>query len=134
MKKSSITVKAAVAVKNRQGELLLQQRADDGLWYIPLGIMKPGEALEDTAHRELWEETGLTAESVKLEALLSGPELKRTFSSGDEEYDLIGIYSAQGALSSEIDYDAVKEGPLRFFAQEDFPDLCPVTSMILSRL
>lgn len=134
MKKSLITVKAAVVVMNKQGEILLQQRADDGLWCIPLGKMKPGEVLEDTALRELWEETGITAEGMKLEALLSGPDLKRTFPSGDEEYDLIALYSAEGVLSSELDYKAVKEGPLRFFAKEEVTKLCPVTSMILSRL
>lgn len=133
MKRSLITVKAAVVVFNK-GEILLQQRADDGLWCIPLGNMKPGEVLEETALRELWEETGLRAEAMKLETLLSGPELKRTFSTGDEEYDLIAVYSAQGLLSSELDYGAVNEGPLRFFAKEEIPELCPVTSMMLSRL
>ena len=135
MKRSLIAVKAAVVVLNKKGEILLQQRADDGLWCIPLGKMKPGEILEETALRELWEETGLRAESMKLESLLSGPELKRTFATGDEEYDLIAVYSAQGLLSSELDYGAVKEeGPLRFFAKEETPELCPVTSMMLSKL
>lgn len=94
---------------------MLQERADDGLWYMPLGVMKPGEMLEDTAYRELWEETGLTAEEMKFERLLSGPEFKREFPSGDEEYYVIGVFRAQGILYSELNYSSMQEGPMRFF-------------------
>ncbi|MEK5058827.1 NUDIX domain-containing protein [Paenibacillus shunpengii] len=130
--KSMITVKAAIAVVNDQGHILLQERADDGLWYMPLGVMKPGEMLEDTAYRELWEETGLTAEEMKFERLLSGPEFKRDYPSGDEEYYVIGVFRAQGVLYSELNYSSMQEGPMRFFALNEIPKLSPVTARVLS--
>ncbi|MCM3782857.1 NUDIX domain-containing protein [Neobacillus mesonae] len=132
MNKSLIIVKAAVAVINDQGHILLQERADDGLWYIPLGTMKPGEILEDTAYRELWEETGLTAPEMKFERLFSGPDLKREFPSGDKEFYVIGLYRAQGMLYSELDYSLLRDGPLRFFAPDKIPELSPITNVVLS--
>ena len=39
-------------------------RAHNGEWGFPKGHMEPGETEIDTAHRELLEETGVTAEPV----------------------------------------------------------------------
>ena len=49
--------------------LLLRQyryAADGVIWEIPAGVLEPGEAPEDCARRELREETGATAEEVRL--------------------------------------------------------------------
>ena len=48
--------------------LLFASHDDDGrpFWYPPGGGAEPGETAEETARRELWEETGLTG--VELEA------------------------------------------------------------------
>ena len=44
-------------VTNAKGEFLLIRRS--GLWDLPKGHQEPGEALEETALREVQEETGL---------------------------------------------------------------------------
>lgn len=41
------------------GELVLIQRADDGGWSLPGGLIDRGETVEQAAARELQEETGL---------------------------------------------------------------------------
>ncbi|WKL05173.1 NUDIX domain-containing protein [Paenibacillus amylolyticus] len=38
--------------------------------------------MEDAAHRELWEETGWTVDTMTLEGLYSGPDLRYLHSSG----------------------------------------------------
>ena len=39
--------------------LLLRHRTDDNTWDFPGGYMEPGESTEETARREVREETGL---------------------------------------------------------------------------
>lgn len=45
-----------------QREYLIVLQAYSQCWSFPKGHMEPGESEEETALRELWEETGLTAE------------------------------------------------------------------------
>lgn len=50
---------AGVLLLNEKRELLLQKRADNGLWGYPGGSMELGESFKDCARREVQEETGL---------------------------------------------------------------------------
>lgn len=45
----------------QNGTVLLNLRSDTKTWGIPGGGMELGESLEETAHRELFEETSLRA-------------------------------------------------------------------------
>jgi 8-oxo-dGTP diphosphatase len=62
-----ITVDVAVVVlTDRVGRVLMQhrgpdKRAEPGRWGPPCGLVEPGEDALTAAHRELLEETGLTA-------------------------------------------------------------------------
>ena len=52
-------VVAGCFVLNEKNEVLLQLRSDNGKWGHPGGFMEFGETVEDTARREVFEETGL---------------------------------------------------------------------------
>lgn len=83
---------ATVAVIDDAGRILLQQRADDGNWGIPGGFMELGETLEETARRELREETGLEADQLNFVQLFSGAEYFHQYPNGDEVYDVMAAY------------------------------------------
>lgn len=71
--KPQVTPKIAVnaVVFNEEGGVLLAKRTDNGLWCIPGGHVDLGETLAQACLRELYEETGLRAEVVKLIGLYS---------------------------------------------------------------
>ena len=104
---------AAVIVENAEGAILMQRRADNKHWGFPGGSMEMGESLEDTARRELFEETGITAHSLTLLDVFSGPETHYVYPNGDEVYivsvvylcrDYAGLPAADGQETTEAQF------------------------------
>ena len=75
---------ASVIVENEKGEILLQQRSDNGAWGYAGGSVELYEKVEEAAARELLEETGLIAEELELLGVFSGPEMAYTYPNGDQ--------------------------------------------------
>lgn len=63
-----------VMLVNKKGNIFTGQRIDSDLpaWQMPQGGIDDGETARDAALRELWEETGIIAEHVRIEAELDG--------------------------------------------------------------
>jgi len=60
------------------GKILLEKRKNEpgkGKWSIPGGLVELGEEAEQTAVREVWEETGLAVEKPELIDVLEDVEL-----------------------------------------------------------
>lgn len=72
-----VTPKVAVGavVGNDRGELLLVRRADSGVWLYPTGWADVGYSASEVAVKEVWEETGIEVEPVRLLAVLDGLRL-----------------------------------------------------------
>ncbi|WJE15172.1 NUDIX hydrolase [Halobacillus sp. ACCC02827] len=111
---------STVLVFNDSGELLLQHRSDTEEWGLPGGAMEPGESLEETAARELFEETGLRAERFTFIDQLSGKEFYFKYPNGDEVYNVIGIYEAQHTYGKLAMADG-ESIDLRYFPIDGLP-------------
>ena len=72
-----VTPKCAVAavVGNDDGEILLTQRADSGIWLYPVGWADVGYSPAEVAVKEVYEETGIEVEPVSLIAVFDGLRL-----------------------------------------------------------
>jgi ADP-ribose pyrophosphatase YjhB (NUDIX family) len=70
---NSIVVAVTAAVRNTQGELLLIERTDNGLWALPGGAQDIGESVVQAARREVYEETGVDVEITGLSGIYSDP-------------------------------------------------------------
>jgi ADP-ribose pyrophosphatase YjhB (NUDIX family) len=72
-----VTPKIAVGavVGNDAGEILLIQRADSGLWLYPTGWADIGYSASEVAVKEVFEETGIEIEPVRIIAVLDGLRL-----------------------------------------------------------
>ncbi|WP_298828848.1 NUDIX hydrolase [uncultured Planococcus sp.] len=79
-----IMVIAGAFVFDGENRLLLQQRSDTGEWGLPGGFMEMGERVQETANREVYEETGLRMQELELFGIYSGSDYDKTFSNGDQ--------------------------------------------------
>ena len=64
---------SAIIFDESHEKVLLTKRADNGLWCLPGGGVDPGESVEETILREVWEETGLTVRVLRLIGVYSDP-------------------------------------------------------------
>lgn len=116
-----IQVGASVLLEDRQGRLLLQLRTDNRQWsFSAAGSMEPGEAPEDTARRELLEETGLTARALELYGVYAGPEEHHVYPNGDEVYNVEFAYICRD-WTGTLKCQAGEVEDLRFFAPDQLP-------------
>lgn len=75
-KKDEILPAIAVAVFDRNKNILLQKRSDMKVWGIPSGHVEYGETITNAAIREIFEETGLHIKIVRLISIYSDPKFQ----------------------------------------------------------
>lgn len=108
-----------VIVENACDEILLQKRAT-GTWGLPGGLLEIGETLEETAIREVFEETGLQVNQLQLINTFSGDSYHFILPNKDEVYVVTSLYKALD-YSGELVVDSEETLELRFFAYNFLP-------------
>ena len=72
-----VTPKVAIGaiVGNDEGEILLMQRADSGIWLYPTGWADVGYSASEVAVKEVLEETGIECEPMQLLGVVDGQRM-----------------------------------------------------------
>ena len=113
---------ASAVVCNADGELLLQQRRHpEGSWCFPGGLMELGESTEETARREVFEETALRLGQLRLIGVYSGADHLCRAPNGDEWYVVNAAYAC-GDYSGEARVNDGESVRLRWFKPEEIPE------------
>ncbi len=130
-----ILVAAGVLVFDESQKLLLQRRADGGLWGIPGGCMELGETLEEAARREVKEETNLEVGAMTLFGVFSGEELCYECPNGDQVEAVCIVYQTED-VSGDLETDNSETLELRFFTREELEivELTRTNKHIIRRL
>ena len=63
----------SVVTRDDEGRVLLVQHENGLVWVTPGGAVEPNEAPADSAVLEMWEETGLEVELVRIVGVCGGP-------------------------------------------------------------
>ena len=103
-------------VGNDDGELLLVQRADSGLWLYPTGWADVGYSPAEVAVKEVWEETGIKAEVVRLLGIRDGMRL------GFTRIPLYSTVFHLRAVGGELKAHELECLDVGFFAQDSLPE------------
>ncbi|MBH5316813.1 NUDIX hydrolase [Paenibacillus sp. GSMTC-2017] len=107
-------------IVNENNELLLQKRGDRNAWGFPGGAMELGESAEETAVREVFEETGL---HVKVDHLI-GVYTKYfdEYPNGDKAQTITFFFQCK-AIEGELKTDGDETLELAFFPVTNLPPL-----------
>ncbi|MGS2616020.1 NUDIX hydrolase [Micromonospora sp. LZ34] len=109
----------SAVVRNAAGELLLGKRADDGRWSVVSGFVEPGEQPATAVIREVYEETGLDVEPVRLSSVVSHPH---TYPNGDRcEYLNLGFHCRLLGGTARVNDD--ESVAVRWFPMDALPTL-----------
>ncbi len=117
-----VTPKIAVGavVGNDDGELLLIQRADSGVWLYPTGWADVGYSAAEVAEKEVFEETGIECEVVRPFAILDGLQL------GFSRVPLYSIVFQCRAVGGELSHHPQECLDAGWFSRDGLPS--PVAS------
>ena len=113
-----VTPKVAVGavVGNEEHEVLLVQRADSGIWLYPTGWADVGYSAAEVALKEVWEETGIEAEVVRLIAVLDGLRL------GFTRIPLYSLIFQCRAVGGELRAHPLECQDVGWFAEGELPE------------
>jgi ADP-ribose pyrophosphatase YjhB (NUDIX family) len=111
------TPKIAVGavVGNDEGELLLVQRADSGVWLYPTGWADIGYSASEVAVKEVREETGIDVEPLRLIAVLDGLRL------GFHRIPLYSLVFHCRTIGGKVEPHPLECLDAGWFAEDDLP-------------
>ena len=112
------TPKVAVGavVGNDDGEILLVQRSDSGIWLYPTGWADIGYSASEVAVKEVEEETGIEIEVVRPIMFLDGLRL------GFTRIPLYSVVFLCRATGGELKAHPLECADVGFFARDAMPD------------
>jgi len=116
-----LQVGASTVVRDEKGRILLQKRTDNGCWGYAGGSVELDENVEAAARRELFEETGLIAQEMRLVGVFSGPELHYVYPNGDEVSNVDILFECT-KWTGELVMQEDETADLRFFYPDEIPE------------
>lgn len=112
---------AGVIVTDPDNKILLIKRSDDGNWCIPGGVMDVGESIQETAKREVLEETNINIEEMKLLNVYSGGQQHHIYPNSDEVY-FVNVVFLSSTFSGHFKADGIESAEIKFYNIDELPE------------
>jgi ADP-ribose pyrophosphatase YjhB (NUDIX family) len=121
-KEGKLGVGCSAAVFDEKKErILLIRRADNGQWDVPGGYMEPGENFVEACAREVFEETGLRVQVIRLISIYTDPHVLVAYPDGNR-WQLV-ILHFEGLTQGGKLSTGEETAELRFFTPGEIPQL-----------
>lgn len=124
---------ATTLVFNEKKELLLNLRTDTNTWGIPGGSMELHETIEETAIRELKEETNLKVNDLELITVLSGKDYYFEYPNGDKMCTVIVLFKVLN-YDGDLKINDDESKKLKFFALDNLPNMESRAARIIEKI
>jgi len=82
-------------VYDERDRILLVQQSAGGIWSAPGGSVDPNETPANAVVREVWEETGLYVDPVRLLGVYGGPYCVVTYPNGDRTAYVMTVFECE---------------------------------------
>lgn len=105
----------------KDGQVLLQKRADDGSWAMHGGGMEPGEEFLDVMKREIKEELNIEPIEPQLFGIYAGDDLYHEYPNGDKVYILNHVFFCEN-YKGEIKFNDKEVTEVKWFSIYDLPE------------
>ena len=112
---------AGAIIGDGKGNILLQQRVDDGTWANHGGSIELDEEVEQAMIREVKEELGITLLEYKLFNIYSGPNHHHIYPNGDEVSCIDIVYVCE-RFEGEISLQKEEVRQVKWFNKETLPE------------
>lgn len=111
---------AGAAIFDENNKVLLQKRTDKHCWSFLGGVMEIGESFEETAVREVKEETGLDVVVQDLIGIYS--KYSDEYQNGDKSQPVLAFFKCT-AVGGELHCDGDETLELKYFDLNEMPEL-----------
>jgi 8-oxo-dGTP pyrophosphatase MutT (NUDIX family) len=111
---------ASACIRDEQGRILLQRRHDNRLWGLPGGGQNLGESAAQAMMREVYEETGLEVEPLRLIGIYSDPAFGKTYPNGDQIQPIVTLFEAR-VVGGDLSPHSPETLELGYFWPDDLP-------------
>jgi len=115
---------ATACVRDENGRLLWQHRADFGWWGLPGGILELDESLPQCVVREVKEETGLDVQPVRLIGIYTSPDFDVTYPNGDEVQQVTAAFECR-LTGGQLQADGAETLGLAWHRADNGPETTP---------
>ncbi len=114
-----VTPKIAVGavVGNDEGEILLVQRRESGVWLYPTGWADVGYSPSEVAVKEVEEETGIICEPVSLLSVIDGQRM------GFSRFGMYMLLFLCRATGGELQGHPLETSDVGWFAEDALPEV-----------
>ena len=85
----------SAVIFDQDKKVLLTRRSDNGQWCLPGGAMEPGESVAEACAREVWEETCLRVDVLRLIGVYSDPHRIIVYPDGNKVHLVALSFEAQ---------------------------------------